>query len=158
MMRRMRVPFAACCLAGLLCCAAQAAPADNADRCPPTPQDALGPFYKPGAPIRSEVGKGYVLKGTVRSAGDCAPLKGAQLEFWLAGPDGRYDDGHRATLFSAEGGAYRFQSNVPPPYVGRPPHIHILVTAAGHRPLITQHYPQPGAGEAQLDLVLQPAP
>jgi hypothetical protein len=54
--------------------------------CKPTPPDALGPFYQPGAPVRDRVGKGYVLRGVVRSADNCAPLAGARLEFWLAGP------------------------------------------------------------------------
>ena len=37
-------------------------------KCPPTPHDEIGPFYKPNAPLRSRIGSGYVLYGTVRSA------------------------------------------------------------------------------------------
>jgi hypothetical protein len=29
----------------------------------PTPSDALGPFYVPGAPVRESVGQGYLLTG-----------------------------------------------------------------------------------------------
>jgi hypothetical protein len=124
--------------------------------CPPTPPDALGPFYKPGAPERASVGKGYVLAGAVKSAGDCAPLKGARIEFWLAGPDGNYDDAHRATVLSGPDGAFRFESNFPPKYSSRPPHIHLKVSADGFKTLVTQHYPTAGHTQGTMDLVLVP--
>jgi protocatechuate 3,4-dioxygenase beta subunit len=107
--------------------------------------------------VRSGVGQGYTLRGVVRTAKDCSPLKGARVEFWLAGPDGRYDDLHRATVPADENGAYRFESNYPPAYGGRPPHIHIRVAAEGFTTLVTQHYPEKGRSGAELDLVLSPA-
>lgn len=124
--------------------------------CLPTAADALGPFYKPGAPQRSSVGKGYVLQGVVRSADGCRPLPGAVIELWLAGPDGRYDDEYRATLIADDSGRYQFESHVPVPYSGRPPHIHLRVTAAGYQRLVTQHYPQRGQRQGVFDLVLLP--
>jgi protocatechuate 3,4-dioxygenase beta subunit len=141
-------------LALVVCLAAGSA--DSRDRCRPTAPDALGPFYQPGAPVRASVGQGYVLSGTVRAAGTCLPLAGAQIELWLAGPDGKYDDDHRATLFSDQDGGYRFESNFPPRYTFRPPHIHLKVSAPGYRPLITQHYPQSGTTRGTFDLVLEP--
>ncbi|GAB4389169.1 MAG: hypothetical protein Kow0025_12890 [Thermodesulfovibrionales bacterium] len=124
--------------------------------CEPTRPDMLGPFYKPGAPERSRVGEGYVLRGVVRSARDCSTLAGARVELWLAGPEGSYDDAHRATVISDEAGAYRFESNFPPAYYGRPPHIHIKVSAPGHKTLTTQHYPEKGTTQGAFDLVLTP--
>ncbi len=44
-----------------------ARPAD----CKPTQPDMLGPFYEPGAPVRTSVGSGYVLSG------ECWPPKSA---------------------------------------------------------------------------------
>jgi protocatechuate 3,4-dioxygenase beta subunit len=126
--------------------------------CKPTEPDMLGPFYKPNAPMRSSVGKGYVLQGTVRSSKDCAPVPRATIEFWLVGPDGEYDDAHRATIISDAAGSYLFESNLPQPYSGRPPHIHIRVSARGFKTLVTQHYSQPGKNNAQFDLVLIPSP
>ncbi len=142
----------------LLLIAAGSASADATGKttCAPTHPDALGPFYKPDAPVRAAVGKGYELKGTVRSSKDCSTLSGAKIEFWLAGTDGRYDDDHRATLFAGASGAYRFGSNFPPPYAGRPSHIHIRVTAKGFRTLVTQHYPVAGTTGGEFDLVLVP--
>jgi protocatechuate 3,4-dioxygenase beta subunit len=124
--------------------------------CPPTPADMLGPFYRPDAPARSSVGKGYLLKGTVKSSQDCSAVSDARIEFWLAGPNGRYDDHHRATVFSDASGRYRFESDFPPSYSNRPPHIHIRVTANRYRTLVTQHYPSQGQTEAAFDLVLIP--
>ena len=125
-------------------------------QCQPTPPDAMGPFYKPDAPVRDWVGYGYMLTGKVLSAGSCTPLVGARIEFWLASPNGQYSDDYRATVFSREDGYYRFLSHFPPPYGPRPPQIHIRVTATGYSELITQHYPEKGASAAQLALVLLP--
>ena len=122
--------------------------------CLPTPHDEIGPFYRPNAPVREAVGEGYLLTGSVRSAGDCEPLPDARIEFWLVNPQGQYDDAHRATVFTDSLGRYRFQSNRPTDYVGRRPHIHIMVTADGHEQLITQHYPRENTAEAVFDLVL----
>ncbi|MBI2154820.1 MAG: hypothetical protein HYU24_14135, partial [Candidatus Rokubacteria bacterium] len=45
-------------------------------QCAPTAPDMEGPFYKPGAPMRERTGKGFVVSGTVKSAGACAPIAG----------------------------------------------------------------------------------
>lgn len=144
-------------LAGCASLAVGAAVAAPDWQCRPTPEDALGPFYTPNAPVRASVGKGYVLQGVVKSAKDCAPLAGARIEFWLAGPGGDYDDAHRATVMTDKSGTYRFESNFPPKYSFRPPHIHLKVTAPGFRTLVTQHYPKEGQTQGTFDLVLVPA-
>jgi catechol 1,2-dioxygenase len=122
--------------------------------CKPTQPDMLGPFYEPGAPVRTSVGSGYVLSGAVLAAAECKPIPNARIEFWLANPRGDYDDAHRATVFSGERGRYRFESNVPVSYGGRPPHIHVRVRASGYEELVTQHYPERGQRKANFDLVL----
>ena len=73
--------------------------------CTPTPWDEIGPFYRPNPPVRTSIGKGYLLRGTVRSAGDCWPLSNVRIEIWQAGPDGSYGDAYRATLFPTGPGA-----------------------------------------------------
>jgi hypothetical protein len=126
--------------------------------CTPTAADMMGPFYKPGAPVRASVGKGYNLHGVVRSSSDCAPIPGAVIELWLAGPEHEYDDAHRATVIADKTGAYSFESNLPQPIEGRPPHIHLRVSAKGYKTLVTQHYPATGSIDALFDVVLVPAP
>jgi protocatechuate 3,4-dioxygenase beta subunit len=129
--------------------APQAAPA-----CRPTPPDALGPFYTPGAPLRSKVGTGYVLAGRVLAARTCRPIARARIELWVANAEGEYDDAHRATVIAGPRGGYRFESNRPPSYSSRPPHIHLRVTARGYRTLVTQHYPRAKRSGAIFNLVL----
>ena len=114
----------------------------------------MGPFYEPNAPFRSQVGSGYVLSGRVLAVEGCLPISGAMIEFWLANPTGDYDDDHRASMTSDNQGSYRFETPVPVPYAGRPPHIHIKVSAQGYRTLVTQHYPEDGYDRGEFDLVL----
>jgi protocatechuate 3,4-dioxygenase beta subunit len=131
-------------------------PAVGVAKCPPTEPDAFGPFYRPNAPVRSTIGRGFVLAGTVRSTADCRPVPKARIEVWHAGPRAEYDEAHRATLYSDARGNYRLVTDFPPPYLTRPSHIHILVEAPGFQRLITQHYPTKGAKAATFDLVLIP--
>jgi catechol 1,2-dioxygenase len=122
--------------------------------CKSTQPDMLGPFYEPGAPVRTSVGSGYVLSGRVLAAQECKPIPKARIEFWLANPRGNYDDAHRATVLAGKRGKYRLESNVPVSYGGRPPHIHVRVRAPGYEELDTQHYPERGQRKANFDLVL----
>jgi catechol 1,2-dioxygenase len=130
------------------------AAAGKTANCKPTQPDMLGPFYEPGAPVRTSVGSGYELSGAVLAAAECRPIPNAHIEFWLANPRGDYDDAHRATVLAGERGEYRLESNVPVSYGGRPPHIHVRVRAPGYEELVTQHYPERGQKKANLDLVL----
>ena len=123
-------------------------------QCTPTHPDALGPFYEPNAPERSKTGQDLVIFGTVRSASDCSSLAGARIEWWSAGPNGCYDDGHRATQRTDREGRYRYETDFPGRYPFRPPHLHVRVTAPGHRTLITQLYPESGQTELEFDFVL----
>jgi protocatechuate 3,4-dioxygenase beta subunit len=125
-----------------------------APACRPTPPDALGPFYEPGAPVRASVGTGYVLTGRVLAARTCRVIPRARIELWLANADGEYDDAHRATVIAGRRGGYRFQSNKPPAYGTRPPHIHLRVSARGYRTLVTQHYPRVNRSSAVFNIVL----
>jgi protocatechuate 3,4-dioxygenase beta subunit len=115
-----------------------AAAGDGPANCQPTQTDMLGPYYEPGAPVRTSIGSGYVLSGAVLAAEECKPIPNAHIEFWLANPRGDYDDAHRATVFAGERGRYRLESNVPVSYGGRPPHIHVRVRAPGYEELVTQ--------------------
>ena len=124
-------------------------------KCRATAPDSLGPFYEPGAPLRTKVGTGYLLQGRVLSAATCRPVRRARIEFWLVNEQGEYDDAHRASVLARTDGRYRFESNRPVGYASRPPHIHVRVTARGYRALVTQHYPQGSRTGAVFNLVLR---
>jgi protocatechuate 3,4-dioxygenase beta subunit len=57
-------------------------------------------------------------------------------------------------VFAGQRGEYRFESNVPVSYGGRPPHIYVRVTAPSYEELVAQHYPVRGQREANFELVL----
>lgn len=123
-------------------------------RCVATSPDMLGPFYVPNAPDRATTGRGLTVSGRVRGTPACAPLSGAKIEWWSANARGDYDDAHRATQVTDSEGRYRYETDFPGRYPGRPPHVHLRVSALGHRTLVTQLYPNPGDTTLDVDLVL----
>ena len=114
----------------------------------PTPSDIEGPFYKAGAPARALLAEPgskaekLVLSGVVRSA-DCKPLASVTLDFWQADANGDYDNRgyrYRGVVTTDAQGRYRLETNLPPPYMGRPRHIHVKLQAPGVPALTTQLY------------------
>jgi len=115
----------------------------------PTPFCELGPFYKRQAPNTStlrapgDAGMPLALSGTVYDIRG-AVVPDAKLEIWQTDNDGHYDiDGYRyrAVLEPGAKGAYALESVMPGHYPTRVcQHVHYLVTAPGHKPLITQLY------------------
>ena len=131
-----------------------AGPPSTAGRCALTRGDAGDSSYKANAPVRSQVGTGFVLSGIVRSGIDCSIITRARVEFWLAGPNG-YDDAHRGTVITDGTGRYRFESNVSGGGGWRP-HIHLRIAVPGFRTLVTVYFPPAGAATGTFDLVLEP--
>ena len=99
---------------------------------------------------------GVMALGVLIMVAAASTAAGARIEVWQVGPDNRYDDAHRATLYSETRGRYRLEADFPPPYARRPSHVHILVDARGFQGLITQHYPVKGTSRARFDLVILP--
>jgi len=114
----------------------------------PTPGDVEGPFYKSGAPKRASLvepgskAEKLVLSGMVRSA-DYKPLAGVTLDFWHADASGAYDNRgyrYRGVVATDAQGRYQLETNLPPPYSGRPRHIHVKLRPPGGKLLTTQLY------------------
>ena len=62
--------------------------------------------YRPGAPIVEQIGGGgFWMTGTVRRAGDGAPLAGQRIQIWAHTTEGHERDAHShgATLTNANG-------------------------------------------------------
>ena len=113
-----------------------------------TPEDMEGPFYKAGAPRRASLydpkskAEKLVLSGVV-SGTDCRPLANLPLDFWHADDRGEYDNAgyrYRGLVRTDAQGRYRLETNLPPPYSGRPRHIHVKLQPPGGRVLTTQLY------------------
>ncbi|HET6556528.1 MAG TPA: hypothetical protein VFG54_04385 [Prolixibacteraceae bacterium] len=121
-----------------------------------TTTDILGPFYRPNSPERNnllisgDAGNPVELSGTVRHKDCVTPYPKAKVELWHCDGKGVYDNTsnefrYRATTFTDDKGHYSFTTILPVPYdVGngnfRPAHFHMMITAAGYQPLVTQLY------------------
>ena len=121
-----------------------------------TTTDILGPFYRPDNPIRNnlripgDTGILTELSGIIKH-NDCkTPYKNAKIELWHCDEKGVYDNTsdkylYRGTTFCNEKGEYSFKTILPVPYdTGggnfRPAHFHLMITAQGYLPLVTQLY------------------
>ena len=82
--------------------------------------------YRKGAPVVERIGKGgFVMSGTVRRAGDGAPLAGQRIQIWAHTVEGREDEArsHGATL-TDKNGAFRLEMPQIIPLFGQP-HGHL---------------------------------
>lgn len=86
--------------------------------------------YRPGAPIVERIGGGgFLLTGTVRRAGDGAPLSGVRIQMWAHTTEGHERDwhSHGATLTDASG-VFRMDMPQIVPAFGQP-HGHLAYDA-----------------------------
>ena len=115
----------------------------------PTPEEVLGPFFKKGAPnvknLRAAGDAGVPLRVTgkvLNTRGES--VTGARIDVWHADHHGRYDvQGYRyrTRLQIESAAAYEVETVMPGHYADRPAqHIHYLISAPGHKTLITQLY------------------
>lgn len=82
--------------------------------------------YRPGAPIVERIGGGgFWMTGTVRRAGDGAPLEGQRIQIWAHTTEGHERDwhSHGATLTDANG-EFRLEMPQIVPAFGQP-HGHL---------------------------------
>jgi protocatechuate 3,4-dioxygenase beta subunit len=82
--------------------------------------------YRPGAPIVDKIGGGgFWMTGTVRRAGDGAPLAGQRIQIWAHTTEGHERDrrSHGATL-TDENGVFRMEMPQIVPAFGQP-HGHL---------------------------------
>jgi catechol 1,2-dioxygenase len=121
-----------------------------------TTTDIIGPFYRPDSPVRNnfmipgDPGVPVELSGSVRHNDCVTPYKKAKVELWHCNNSGNYDNEsseyrYRGTLFTDEEGRYSFNTILPIPYNAdggpmRPAHFHLMITAEGYLPLVTQLY------------------
>ncbi|MES2797417.1 MAG: catechol 1,2-dioxygenase [Bacteroidota bacterium] len=125
----------------------------------PTTTDILGPFYRPGAPMRSNIipigSKGIPLKlsGTIFQNDGTTPMSNAFVEIWQCDENENYDnssDGYlfRGAIKTGNDGVYDFKTIIPVPYKAdpkdeaswRPAHIHMRVSSESQQDLVTQIY------------------
>ncbi len=92
--------------------------------------------YIPGAPVVQRIGGGgFWMTGTVRRAGDGAPLSGIRIQIWAHTTEGRESDrhSHGATLTAADG-SFRLEMPQIVPAFGQA-HGHLAYEGEGFRPV-----------------------
>ncbi|MEN9685766.1 MAG: hypothetical protein RLZZ28_1552, partial [Bacteroidota bacterium] len=124
-----------------------------------TTTDILGPFYRPGAPMRTNLrlinskGTPIVLKGRIFREDGKIPVNDAFVEIWHCDENKVYDNTsneykYRGGQRTKSDGKFEFKSILPVPYQAvpnneatwRPAHIHMRVSVSGQQDLITQIY------------------
>ncbi len=115
----------------------------------PTPAEVLGPFFRKGAPHTPRLHKpgdpGFPLRvvgKVLNTRGEKMP--GARIDIWHADHAGLYDvQGYRyrAGIVVGDAAEYALDTIMPGHYPDRPAqHIHYMITAPGHKTLVTQAY------------------
>jgi catechol 1,2-dioxygenase len=124
----------------------------------PTTTDILGPYYRPGAPLRRNLnpaaypGEILHLSGTIYKEDGRTPASKSLIEIWQCNQEGFYDNisdeyVYRARQEVGKNGQYSFITSIPVAYPSetnpnqfRPAHIHMRISAEGAQDLITQIY------------------
>lgn len=111
------------------------------------------------APIVERIGKGgFVMSGTVRRAGDGAPLAGQRVQIWAHTVEGREEDAHShgATL-TDKNGAFRLEMPQIIPIFGQP-HGHVAYDSGEFKTVFLRPIMR-SAKDTSLEahFVLQPA-
>ncbi len=115
--------------------------------------------YRPGAPVVNRIGGGgFWMSGTVRRAGDGAPLGGIRIQIWAHTTEGHERDAHShgATLTAADG-TFRLEMPQIVPAFGQA-HGHLAYDSGAFRTVFLRPI-MPRASDTSLsaDFVLEPA-
>ena len=115
--------------------------------------------YLPGAPIVDRIGGGgFWMSGTVRRAGDGAPLAGHRIQIWAHTTEGHEHDpqSHGATLTDADG-MFRLEMPQIVPAFGQP-HGHLAYDSGNaSKPSFCARDAERKRNQPQAHFVLQPA-
>lgn len=115
--------------------------------------------YRPGAPVVQRIGKGgFWMSGTVRRAGDGAPLPGIRIQIWAHTTEGYETDAHShgATLTDASG-VFRLEMPQIIPAFGQA-HGHLAYDDPAFKTVFLRPVMQSSRDKSlKADFVLQPA-
>jgi protocatechuate 3,4-dioxygenase beta subunit len=114
--------------------------------------------YRKGAAIVERIGRGgFWMSGTVRRAGDGAPLAGQRIQIWAHTTEGYEDDAksHGATL-TDQNGTFRLEMPQIVPAFGQP-HGHLAYDSGEFRAVFLRPVmPSAKATSLEAHFVLQP--
>ncbi|MFM9940810.1 MAG: Twin-arginine translocation pathway signal [Hyphomicrobiaceae bacterium] len=115
--------------------------------------------YLKGAPMVERIGRGgFWMSGTVRRAGDGAPLAGRRIQIWAHTTEGYEDNvkSHGATLTDANG-VFRLEMPQIVPAFGQP-HGHLAYDSGDYKTVFLRPVmPSAKATSLEAHFVLEPA-
>ena len=115
--------------------------------------------YQKGAPIMARIGKGgFLMSGTVRRAGDGAPLAGQRIQIWAHTVEGQEHEpqSHGATL-TDRNGAFRLEMPQIVPIFGQP-HGHLAYDSGEFKTVLLRPVMRSASDKSlEAHFVLQPA-
>ena len=135
------------------------APAHAADLAPTRSMRGGSNNYRPGAPIVERIGGGgFWMSGTVRRAGDGAPLAGQRIQIWAHTTEGHEREwhSHGATL-TDEDGVFRLEMPQIVPAFGQP-HGHLAYDSEDYKTVFLRPIMRSAKDKSlEAHFVLQPA-
>lgn len=91
--------------------------------------------YVANAPRVENLGTGFVVTGTVREAGTCAPLPHVRVQIWTATErGGEREPSNRGSVVTDAEGKFRLETSPVVPQFGQA-HIHVAFDDPGFEPL-----------------------
>lgn len=114
--------------------------------------------YRPNAPLVERLGSGFWVTGTVRRAGDGAPLEGVRIQIWAATVlGGEREPRNHGSVLTAADGTFRLETEQIVPNFGQP-HAHLAYDDDAFETVFLRPV-MPSASDTSVsaDFVLAPA-
>ena len=114
--------------------------------------------YRPNAPLVERLGSGFWVSGTVRRAGDGAPLEGVRIQIWAATLlGGERERRNHGSVLTAADGSFRLEMEQIVPNFGQP-HAHLAYDDSEFKTVFLRPV-MPSADDKSVsaDFVLAPA-
>jgi hypothetical protein len=114
--------------------------------------------YSPNAPLVERLGRGFWMSGSVRRAGDGAPLAGVRIQIWAATIlGGEREPRNHGSVLTASDGSFQLEMEQIVPNFGQP-HAHLAYDDGAYETVFLRPV-MPSARDTSLsaDFVLAPA-
>lgn len=114
--------------------------------------------YRPNAPLVESLGTGFLMHGTVLSAGTGAPLEGVRIQIWAATLiGGEREPRNHGSVLSRADGTYRLEMEQIVPNFGQP-HGHLAYDDAAFKTVFLRPVMSSSSDTSlKVDFVLAPA-
>jgi hypothetical protein len=109
--------------------------------------------YQPNAPLRPDLGQGFVIGGMVRGT-DCAPLPGVRVQVWLATVEAG-ERANQASVLTGPDGAYSIDTAPVRSQFGEP-NVHVAYDDGAYETVFLRNVVDEDDTSATIDLTLDP--